>query len=177
MRTPDGAQVTTWGKRFAARLLDVIYVFLASLPITGYFFYRSYQAVSDQMDSGSYDAFSPSSEVIKWEMIAIGVFMVLGLAYETFCLRRWGATPGKRTLGISVRRWDHGGQLGWSTISLRVGFLYGLAAVSLLPVVGILALIAYLLNFLWPLWDKRRQALQDKVADTVVIEGPRSGPP
>ncbi len=176
MLTPDGVQVTTWGKRFAARLLDIIFVFLVSLPITGYFFYRSFRAVSDQMNDGTYDAFSPSSDVVRWEMIAIGVFVVLGLLYETFCLHRWGATPGKRTLGISVRTWEHGGPLRWSTIALRVGFLYGLAVVSLLPIVGILALIVYVLNFLWPLWDKRRQALQDKVANTVVIEGARSGP-
>jgi hypothetical protein len=29
-------------------------------------------------------------------------------------------------------------------------------------------------NYLFPLWDNRRQALHDKVANTVVIEGGRS---
>jgi uncharacterized RDD family membrane protein YckC len=129
------------------------------------------------MDNGTYDAFSPSADVVKWEIIGIGVFMVLGLVYETFCLGRWGATPGKRTLGISVRRWSSGGPLPWSTVARRVGFLYGLAVVSLVPLVGILALLACLLNVLWPAWDSRRQALHDKVADTVVIEGARSTTP
>jgi uncharacterized RDD family membrane protein YckC len=175
--TPDGARVTTWGKRFAARLLDLIFVFIASLPITGYFFYRSFRLVSDQMNNGTYDAFSPDADVVKWEMIAVGIFIVLGLGYETFCLGRWGATPGKRTLDISVRAWNQGGRLPWSTVARRVGFLYGLAVVTLVPLVGILALLACVLNFLWPAWDNRRQALHDKVAGTVVIEGARSGNP
>jgi uncharacterized RDD family membrane protein YckC len=175
--TPDGARVTTWGKRFAARLLDVIFVFIATLPLTGYFLYRSYQALSDQMDNGTYDAFAPSAEVVTWEMVAIGIFVVAGLAYETICLRRWGATPGKRTLDIRVRSWDHDGKPAWTTVVRRVGLLYGLAVVILLPLVGILALLACVLNCLWPLWDKRRQALHDKAAGTVVIEGWRSGVP
>ena len=176
--TPDGAQATTWVKRFAARLLDGIFVFFGSLPFTGYFFYRAVQAVSDDIENGTHHSpFSPSSDVIKWETYAIGIIVVLELCYETFSLRRWGATPGKRLLGISVRRWDQGGQLPWATIARRVGFIYGLAAVSLVPVMGLVASIVGLLDYLWPLWDKRRQALHDKVAATVVIEGARRGSP
>jgi uncharacterized RDD family membrane protein YckC len=30
-------------------------------------------------------------------------------------------------------------------------------------------LLAYLVNYLWPLWDKRNQTLHDKIAKTIVI--------
>lgn len=169
--TPDGARVTSWGKRFAARLLDGIFVFLGSLPLTGYFFYRSAKILSDQMSNGTYHAFSPSSDVLKWELVAVGIIVVVEVCYEAFSLRLWNATPGKRTLGISVRRWDQGGRLPWPTILKRVGFIYGLSAISLVPAIGILASIVGLVNYLFPLWDKRRQALHDKVANTVVVEG------
>lgn len=175
--TPDGAQVTTWIKRFAARLLDGIFVAVGTLPLTGYFLYRAGQQLMDQMDDGSYNAFSPSSQVVAWETAAIAIIVVSQLIYETFSLRRWGATPGKRVLGISVRLWDRGGLLPWPTIARRLGFVYGLAALSLLPVVGILASIVALVDYLFPLWDKRRQALHDKFSNTAVIEGPRIDAP
>ncbi|MEJ7628231.1 MAG: RDD family protein [Nocardioidaceae bacterium] len=173
--TSDGAQVTTWVKRFAARLLDTILVFLASLPLTGYLLYRSFQAVSDQMSRGTNSAFSPPQDFVTWWLSFIAVFIAVELCYETFFLRRSGATPGKRALDISVRTWDSSGQLAWSTIVRRVGFIYGLAAISLVPVIGILASLAGLVDYLWPLRDPRRQALHDKVAATVVIEGARRG--
>lgn len=175
--TPDGARVTTWGKRFAARLLDVIFVTLGSLPLTGYFFFRAFQAVIDQMDNGTYDSFSPNQEVVAWEMVAVGIILVCEVAYEVFSLRRWGATPGKRIVGISVRRWDRGGLLPWPNIARRAGFMFGLSALGFVPLVGVLISILALLNYLFPLWDKRRQALHDKVANTVVVEGDRPRTP
>lgn len=175
--TPDGAVVTSWVKRLAARLLDGVFVFFGSLPITGYFLYRTVDAVAKEMDAGTNHPFSPSSEVLKWEMLAIAITLVIELGYETLSLRRWGATPGKRILGISVRRWEQGGPLSWSTIGRRVMLIYALGALSLLPLVGLLASIAWLVNYLWPLWDKRNQALHDKLAGTVVIEGARRESP
>jgi uncharacterized RDD family membrane protein YckC len=172
--TPDGARVTSWVKRLGARLLDGIFVGIGTLPLTGYFLYRTAQTVFDQMNNGTYHSFSPSGTAVAWESAALGIILVADIVYEVFSLRRWGATPGKRLVGISVRRWDQGGQLPWSTIARRVGFIYALSALSLVPLVGILASIAALVNYLFPLWDKRRQALHDKVANTVVIEGGRA---
>ena len=40
-RTPDGEALAGWWKRFAARLIDWIIVWLGSLPLTGYFIYRA----------------------------------------------------------------------------------------------------------------------------------------
>jgi uncharacterized RDD family membrane protein YckC len=172
--TPDGAVVTSWVKRLGARLLDNIFVFFGSLPLTGYFFYRAVDAQTKEMDAGNYHAFSISNEVMHWELAAIAIILVVQLVYETFSLRRWGATPGKRILNISVRGWDQGGRLGWSEIGRRVVLVYGLWLADLVPVLGAVALIVLLLDYLWPLWDKRNQALHDKLAGTVVIEGPRA---
>ena len=40
---------------------------------------------------------------------------------------------------------------------------------SLVPFVGLFAPIVRLLDPAWLLWDPKRQALHDKVADTVVV--------
>ncbi len=106
-------------------------------------------------------------------MPLFAVFLVLEVIYETFSLHRWGATPGMRAMEISVRRWDAPGQLPWATVARRVVVMYGIAALNLLPVLSVIAFLLATLNYLWPLWDKRRQALHDKFADTVVVEGPR----
>lgn len=149
--TPDGARVTSWVKRFAARLLDGIFVFLASLPLTGYFLYRAIHVLADEMAKGTNRPFSPNADVVKWELVAVAITLVVELGYESVSLRRWGATPGKRLLGISVRRWEQGGRLPWSTIGRRLILIYGLGIVSLVPVVGLLASLAGLLDYLWPL--------------------------
>lgn len=172
--TPDGAGVTSWAKRLGARLLDYLFIAIGGLPFTGYFLYKFFEAVSDQMNDTSRSAFNPTPEVMKWEASFAAMSIVISACYEVFCLRHWAATPGKRILDIRIRSWDRPGKLGWGVIARRVGFMSGLSVISLVPAVGVLAGIVALLDYLWPLWDKRRQALHDKFAGTVVVENPPS---
>ena len=92
----------------------------------------------------------------------IGMLDELGLGlgwsglYFTFCLGFWkGRTPGKRLLGIRVVRLD-GRPLGYWVSFERFG---GYAA----------SLFTGLEGFARILWDRNRQALEDKLAETVVI--------
>jgi uncharacterized RDD family membrane protein YckC len=172
LSTPDGVPITSWGKRLAARLLDALFVAIGGLPFTGYFYYQFFQALSDQLDANR-SAFNPTSEVVRWELAAAAMSIVLGALYETFCLRHWSATAGKRILEIQVRSYDGEGPLSWPTILRRVGFMYGLSVLGLVPVASLFAGLMALLDYLWPLWDKKRQALHDRAAGTVVVERPR----
>lgn len=171
--TPDGVAITSWLKRLGARLLDGIFVFLLGLPFTAYFLYRYAQALSDQVNDSANTSLMPSDDVLRWEFPIVLILLGLQTIYETVTLRWWGATPGKRVVGISVRMLAAPGPLAWSVIARRVGFLYGVSALTLVPVVSYLAAVVWLLDYLWPLWNKPRQALHDKVAATVVVEGPR----
>ena len=81
-----------------------------------------------------------------------------------------GQTPGKQLLGIYVIK-DNGEPSRWGYTFLREfilkGLLYGfLGAITLY--------IAWILNLLWPFWDRDRQALHDKIVGTLVVQGPRS---
>lgn len=91
---------------------------------------------------------------------------------------RWKqATPGKLITGLRVRRRETPGALPWATILLRVGFVSALSLLSRVPVAGILVVLVLLLNYLWPLWDSKKQALHDKVAGTnVVMASQTTGP-
>ncbi len=92
----------------------------------------------------------------------IGMLDELGLGlgwsglYFTFFLGFWrGRTPGKRILGVRVVRLD-GRRLGYWVSFERFG---GYAA----------SLFTGLEGFARILWDRNRQTLEDKLAETVVI--------
>ncbi|HEX2191445.1 MAG TPA: RDD family protein [Longimicrobiaceae bacterium] len=83
-----------------------------------------------------------------------------GLYFTAFLALWRGQTPGKRMLGIRVVRLD-GRPIGWWAAFERFG---GYAA----------SIFTGLLGFFQILWDRNRQALHDKVTETVVV---REGEP
>ncbi len=175
--TPDGAPLSGWWRRVGARVLDQVIIYVIALPVTGYFWYQASQEFSTQfdraVDAGREGRPAPSFEMTDDLSLALGVAggvtLIVGIIYEVVLLRRSGATWGKRAAGIRVRAREHDGQLSWGTIGRRVGFIEALAVLSIIPVLGIAFSIAGLLNYLWPLWDSKRQAWHDKFAETNVV--------
>ncbi|MGI8577799.1 MAG: RDD family protein [Nocardioidaceae bacterium] len=183
--TPDGVPLASWWSRVGARLLDVIFVSIIGLPVTGYFYYRYFGAYTTWMQQLSADAsagrpqfsFTLPNSVLHWLLVIAVLSIVVGVAYEAYFLRCSGATPGKQIAGISVRLRDTPGPMPMTAIWRRVGVMYGLGVLGDIPVVGVLFAIVNLLNYLWPLWDGKKQAWHDKVASTNVVQGPRAKPP
>jgi hypothetical protein len=86
----------------------------------------------------------------------LGIGFGWSAVYFTSFVALWrGYTPGKRLLGIRIVRLD-GKPIGWWRAFERFG---GYAA----------SVSTGLLGFLQILWDRNRQALHDKAAETVVI--------
>ncbi len=79
----------------------------------------------------------------------------IGLYFTAFTALWRGQTPGKRLLGMRVLRLD-GKPIGWWASFERFG---GYAA----------SVLTGLLGFAQMLWDRNRQALHDKISETVVI--------
>ena len=99
--------------------------------------------------------------------IFIGIFLSLGALVVIASAYRDGRSVGKRVMGTRVVRTD-GSPVSWGfNFIVRAVLVKGL-------VVGIAGQITFgiftLVNYLWPLWDKERQALHDKMASTYVVK-------
>ncbi len=169
--TPDGVPLASWGERLGARLLDGLILSLAGLPFTGYFLYHYVQEanqwsrqIGESAARGDNPDIAPPAELWGWLAATILISVLVGVVYEAVFLRRGGATPGKRIVGIRVRQRDREGQLSYSVIARRV---LSMQALQLLPLIG-------LLNGLSPLWDAKKQAWHDKAAGTNVVRANRS---
>jgi uncharacterized RDD family membrane protein YckC len=70
-----------------------------------------------------------------------------------------GQTLGKRAASIAVRDANSAGRASYGKAFARIFVMMVFQLISLVQV----------LNFLWPLWDPRNQALHDKIAGTIVV--------
>jgi uncharacterized RDD family membrane protein YckC len=179
--TPDGVPLSGWWKRVGARFLDGIIVLVISLPLTGYFWYHYIQATLDYERQLIDNAVAGNTQfnlalpwdVYKWLLAVTLIALVVNFVYEFFFLTRRGATPGKQAVGISVRLRDVPGPPPAQAVLKRFGLYAGLNLLGAIPTVGTLFGLIGLLNYLWPLWDDKKQALHDKVAATNVVVGPQ----
>lgn len=86
---------------------------------------------------------------------------VVAFLYYVLQHGRWGQTLGKRAMSLRVVRAEDAGAIGYGQAAWRLLFAYVIS----LATCGIGGLV----DVAWILWDRRRQALHDKVARTVVI--------
>lgn len=86
---------------------------------------------------------------------------VVAFAYYVLQHGRWGRTLGKRVMSLRVVRADDADAISYGQAAWRLLFEY-LVTVATCGVGG-------LVDVAWILWDKRRQALHDKVARTIVV--------
>jgi hypothetical protein len=94
--------------------------------------------------------------VITTVLDEVGIEFGWSALYFTFFPVMWrGRTPGKRLLGMRIVRLD-GRPLGWWSALNRFG---GYAA----------SIFTGLLGFFEMFWDDNRQAMQDRIAATVVV--------
>jgi uncharacterized RDD family membrane protein YckC len=178
--TPDGQPLASYWQRVGAFILDwVVQGILAA--ILGYSFLA--KAMGDYLDQFSTMVSNAESgqqpdltaladsidttALMAYSVVAIAVFV----AYQTFFLTRFGATPGKLAVGISVRLRDRPGRLSTGEALRRVALPAALFVAQILPLLGVLALLVRVLDLLWPSWDAQKQALHDKVGRTNVVVG------
>jgi uncharacterized RDD family membrane protein YckC len=133
-----------WWPRVGAYLLDSILLFL---PLTVIFLVLF--------------ALDPGDDSAAWSALGIGYFVSLAVPFAYFTVMQGGErgqTYGKRALGIRVVD-DNGGSIGYGRAFGRYAlmFVFGLFFVPIL------------LDFLWPLWDDKNQALHDKVVSSYVV--------
>jgi uncharacterized RDD family membrane protein YckC len=171
--TPDGVPLAGWWWRVLARVLDgfiamPLYL-LAVLPVIAsqwddlqqWFDDLTYAAENNTPDPPTPDVFNLTTGP-GLALLASG--LVAYLVYEIVFLLWKQATPGKLIVGLRVRRRDEPG-LPTGAVLGRAGFL----------LLGQFCVLLLLLDYLWPLWDDKKQALHDKVVGTNVVRPERGG--
>ena len=175
---PDGAVLAEWWRRLVGRILDLIVItvltLLFSIPWLGTLF----SAMSDYMQAVQLAAESgapqPDQTAFTEQILSVSVPIALvsvlvSLVYQTVFLTTRGATPGKMVVGTVVRRVGHPGKLTMVDALKRQAIDAVTTLLSLVPLLGLFAPVVRFLDPAWLLWDPKRQALHDKVADTVVV--------
>ncbi len=181
--TADGVQLAGWWARLAAFIVDSILLGIITSLVTAPLLAPYSDAVTQWLDnilSGSdvdpatLLATYPTPLSVMGFWPALGATLApMGIWFVYFLLltRVRGATVGKMMLGLKVVPVDRGRAtepVGWGACAVR-------ALIWVLPQISSLTLaVSWLVFFryidgLWPVWDRRRQALHDKAARTQVI--------
>lgn len=157
---PTGDALASFGRRLVAVLVDgVIVAVLILLALTVAGVLIGDDAAADDDDSGL--------------VLALGFVVAFTLAYpfvallylSTVMAATNGQTLGKMASGCRVVRAD-GKPVGFWWAAWREAGVKGL----ILGIAGtVTGGIAYLVNFLWPLWDRQNRALHDYVVDSRVV--------
>jgi uncharacterized RDD family membrane protein YckC len=109
-----------------------------------------------------------AATIIDWIILLVGL-VIFGYLLHAFMMAREGEkngmTLGKQALGITAIRED-GQPWNFGTSLLRELVIKGL----LVGTIGGFFFIPWLVNYLWPLWDERKQALHDKLVTSYVVK-------
>jgi len=145
----------TWGRRGVAFLLD--FLLMASAPVA--FFVLLGASVPDSSNPNA--PFSAISWVWFWCLAASSTLFVL---YPVWFIGQRGQTPGMKQMQIRLLQIEGGeGNLaapGWPRA-------WGRAVVA---TAGWFLFFAWILDYLWPLGDKRHQCIHDKAVGTVAVD-------
>ena len=104
----------------------------------------------------------------RWRSSAL-INLALGFVYHVGFLMWKQATPGKLLVGLRVRLREQARPDAARHGAAALGRPVRLGIVGLVPYVGSLTGLYSLLDYLWPLWDDKKQAIHDKIAKTNVV--------
>jgi hypothetical protein len=94
-------------------------------------------------------------------IVLLLVTLYIGYMIWCFIIYDRGQTPAKQLLGMRVVRLETGRRATWGTMFLR-GWICA-------PLVELFSALLLYIPLFWPVWDKRNQALWDKMLATIVV--------
>jgi uncharacterized RDD family membrane protein YckC len=182
-------QLSGWWKRVGAYLLDWLFFISSAWILFGIFAYVPFylrEIVTNLGANDSGQSFSGSgvqsvsdnsgaqviADILQFYIIIVPIplLIITPFLYWGLFMRRKGEkngqSLGKQIFGIRVVRED-GKEVGFWWAGLRQVIVISLLFMNVLLFITVL--IAPILNFLWPLWDQKRQALHDKIVKSRVV--------
>jgi uncharacterized RDD family membrane protein YckC len=139
-------ELASWGRRLAALLVDTL---VLGVAIAAALFASGMQAddLRDQIEDGE-------------TLLIVVLFLIPEAIYYTALIGSRSQTIGKKALGIKVVDADSRAPIGYPRAFKRWLSTATLRAFFTLPTI---------VDHLWPLRDRRNQALHDKFAGSVVV--------
>ena len=138
------------GQRALAQVLDGLVLLVPAVAIV-------YWVAGDIL-------IATDTETTSSQMWATFMLVAMQIAYNTVCVTTWGATLGKRALGLRVVSEVDGGAVPLNGAAMRALIP---AAAGLIPVIGMAApIIIYMRAFFHPL----RKGWHDQAAGTIVVK-------
>ncbi len=174
--TADGVLLSGYGKRVLARILDYLITAFIGIIVGWSWVSDLVTWYTGVLQRAADTGVLPDTAALQVEMSSrltpvLLVSGIVALVYETGFLVWRGATPGKMAAGIHVRRTGRPGPLSILDALKRQALTIAGWALGSLPVLSTVLGFVIILDYAWPLWDSKRQALHDKIADTQVVVG------
>lgn len=177
IRTPDGVELATWGRRLAAYVVDWILLGIVTLLLGAVL--GIWSALTDLVESIGPETTDATPQFEAFLAEHSGALLTLSLlqiavsgVYHVVLTATRGRTIGKQVAGIRVRLREREGLPIWRAALSRWLLHYALPnLLSGVPGLGLFAGMFPIVDGLWPLWDPRRQAIHDKLAKTAVVRG------
>ena len=142
----DEQQLASWGRRLAALLVDVI-VLVVAISVALLAAGMPADELRDRVENGE-------------TLLVIVLFLIPEAIYYTWMVGSRSQTVGKMALGIKIVYAESRAPIGY----LRA-FRRWLSTAAMRTLFWIPAIV----DHLWPLRDRRNQALHDKFARSVVV--------
>jgi uncharacterized RDD family membrane protein YckC len=158
------AWLASYGARAGGWLLDMVICVVASAVIVNALGLVHKQTVLSRSSNGSLHT------VTSYHTSALGLLIVavILVAYGGGQIGVWGQTVGMRVTKIKAVAAVDGQPASLARSIGRAAIEIVFYAVLLLP---------WVLDMLWPIWDKQNQTLHDKIAGTVVVNTAAVTPP
>jgi uncharacterized RDD family membrane protein YckC len=155
----SGVPYASWGIRVGGYLIDAV-IFLVVLAIFALLFRHTH----------ALDVHLMARRGTRRRSFSTLPFLFTGLCYIAYgtllCGSARGQTLGMMAVGVRAVRDESLGVLGYGRALARAVFEGVLRLINLL---FLLLGLVWILDMLFPLWDKKRQTLHDKVAGSVVL--------
>ncbi len=153
-QTSPEVPYATWGRRAAGFLID--FALMAVAPVVFLVLF----GIATPDTSNPNPPMSAVSWLWFWCLLAS---LTLFVFYPIWFIERRAQTPGMRKMQIRLSQVDREGKLGAPSQNCAWGRAF-MAAVCWV------FFFAWVLDYLWPLGDKRHQCIHDKVARTVAVD-------
>lgn len=173
----DGTPLASYGRRVGAFLIDGVIKIILNTIFGGWAVYLAwrdeFESYFAAVEAGKINptppAFTLATADYRWLSAYALVTAFVGLVYSVAFLVWRGATPGKMAVGIQVRPVGSTAKVTVSQAVRRYAISFANSALSFDAVPSLFTRPLWVLDHLLPLWDSKRQALHDKLANTEVV--------